>query len=147
MEKYTFISGSEAQTLQFGKALAEKLLPGAILLLEGDLGAGKSVLARGIINSLGYKGAVTSPTFTIMNEYRINPPVYHFDMYRLEEPEQLYDIGYEEYLYSDGISIIEWPSKMEYLYPEYYIMVNIEHVSATERKITVSSNNDDMVKE
>ncbi len=147
MEKYTFISTSEAETLEFGKALSQMLIPGAILLLEGDLGAGKSVLARGIISSLGYKGAVTSPTFTIMNEYRTTPPVYHFDMYRLEEPEQLYDIGYEEYLFGDGISIIEWPSKMEYLYPESYVRVNIEHVSANERRITVSANNDDMIKE
>mgnify|MGYP004486628037 FL=1 len=133
-----YITDCEKDTYVLGQALASRLNKGAILLLDGDMGAGKSVLARGIIRALGYEGAVTSPTFTLMNEYDTMPPVYHFDLYRLEYPEQLYDIGYEEYLYSDGISIIEWPSKMEFLKPDKFISVNIERLNENERKVTVS---------
>ena len=133
-----YITECENETYVLGQVLAARLNKGAILHLDGDMGAGKSVLARGIIRALGYKGAATSPTFTLMNEYDTVPPVYHFDLYRLEYPEQLYDIGYEEYLYSDGISIIEWPSKMEFLKPDKFIYVNIERLNENERKVTVS---------
>lgn len=141
-----YISESEQQTFMLGESIALRLEQGAILLLNGDMGAGKSVFARGIIKALGYDGAVTSPTFTLMNEYPTVPPIYHFDLYRLEAPEQLYDIGFEEYLYSDGISIIEWPSKMEYLKPKTFITVNIKYIDGNRRKVTVEANNCDMLR-
>lgn len=137
----------EKETVEFARTIAPKLRGGAIVLLEGSMGAGKSVFARAVINALGYNGAVTSPTFVLMNEYPTYPPVYHFDMYRLSNPDQLYDIGFSDYIYSDGISLIEWPSKMEYLCPEKYISVNIERLSENERKITVSTNCDEMLTE
>lgn len=143
--KEIYTSSSEQQTFELGKSLALRLNPGAILLLNGDMGAGKSVLARGIIKALGYNGAVTSPTFTLMNEYPTSPTVYHFDLYRLEVPEQLYDIGFEEYVYSDGISIIEWPSKLEYLKPNTYISVNITHIDENTRKVTVETDSTAML--
>ena len=145
-EIYKTVCNSPEQTSEFAKKLALNLECGAILLLEGSMGAGKSVFARGIIKALGYDKAVTSPTFTLMNEYDTKPAVYHFDLYRLEYPEQLYDIGYEEYLYSDGISIIEWPSNMDYLYPEKYILIKIECIDDTTREITVSTNCSAMLK-
>lgn len=144
--KEIYISECEQQTVALGESIALRLKQGAILLLNGDMGAGKSVFARGIIKALGYAGAVTSPTFTLMNEYATVPPIYHFDLYRLEEPEQLYDIGFEEYLYSDGISIIEWPSKMEYLKPKTFISVNIEHIDENQRKVTVEADHCDMIR-
>lgn len=140
------ITTSEEETNILASQLASKLLPGAIVLLNGDMGAGKSVFARGIIQSLGYKGAVTSPTFTLMNEYPTEPVVYHFDLYRLKSYDQLYDIGYDEYIYSDGISLIEWSEKMEHLLPENYVEIIIEKIDPTTRKITViPDDNNEMI--
>ena len=146
MEQVTRITTSEEETNILASQLASKLLPGAIVLLNGDMGAGKSVFARGIIQSLGYKGAVTSPTFTLMNEYPTEPVVYHFDLYRLKSYDQLYDIGYDEYIYSDGISLIEWSEKMEHLLPENYVEIIIEKIDPTTRKITViPDDNNEMI--
>ena len=131
------ITTSEEETNILASQLASKLLPGAIVLLNGDMGAGKSVFARGIIQSLGYNGAVTSPTFTLMNEYPTEPNVYHFDLYRLKSYDQLYDIGYDEYVYSDGISLIEWSEKMEHLLPENYVEIIIEKLDPSTRRITI----------
>ena len=131
------ITNSEEETNILASQLASKLLPGAIVLLNGDMGAGKSVFARGIIQSLGYNGAVTSPTFTLMNEYPTEPNVYHFDLYRLKSYDQLYDIGYDEYVYSDGISLIEWSEKMEHLLPENYVEIIIEKLDPSTRRITI----------
>ena len=140
------ITTSEEETNILASQLASKLLPGAIVLLNGDMGAGKSVFARGIIQSLGYKGAVTSPTFTLMNEYPTEPAVYHFDLYRLKSYDQLYDIGYDEYIYSDGISLIEWSEKMEHLLPENYVEIIIEKIDPTTRRITViPDDNNEMI--
>ena len=131
------ITNSEEETNILASQLASKLVPGAIVLLNGDMGAGKSVFARGIIQSLGYNGAVTSPTFTLMNEYPTEPNVYHFDLYRLKSYDQLYDIGYDEYVYSDGISLIEWSEKMEHLLPENYVEIIIEKLDPSTRRITI----------
>ena len=140
------ITTSEEETNILASQLASKLLPGAIVLLNGDMGAGKSVFARGIIQSLGYKGVVTSPTFTLMNEYPTEPVVYHFDLYRIKSYDQLYDIGYDEYIYSDGISLIEWSEKMEHLLPENYVEIIIEKIDPTTRKITViPDDNNEMI--
>lgn len=136
------VTHSENETYELAKIVVTHLLPSAIVLLDGNMGMGKSVFARGIIHGLGYTGKVTSPTFTLMNEYPTKPPVYHFDMYRLERSEQLFDIGYEEYVYSDGIALIEWAEKMEELYPENYILVKIEALNENERRITISANCD-----
>ena len=139
----SIITHSESETYEFAKGIAKHLNPSAIVLLDGNMGMGKSVFARGIIHGLGYEGKVTSPTFTLMNEYPTDPPVYHFDMYRLESPEQLYGIGYEEYVYSDGIALIEWAEKMEELYPDKFITVRIEELKENERQITVLTDCDD----
>ena len=131
-------SESEEQTELFAQKIAGKLMPGAILILNGEMGSGKSVFARGIIHGLGYSGTVTSPTFTLMNTYEGGVlPVYHFDLYRLNAPEQLYDIGYDEFLYGSGISLIEWAQRMENLYPEQHIIVSIEKTGIFTRTNTV----------
>lgn len=131
------VTHSEEETYAFAVKISKLLKKGAIVLLNGDMGAGKSVFARGVIQSLGYKLPVTSPTFTLMNEYNTTPVVCHFDLYRLDTPEQLYDIGYDEYIYSDNISLIEWSEKMEYLLPDDYIEIRIEKSDLQTRKITV----------
>ncbi len=140
-------SESEEQTELFAQKIAGKLMPGAILILNGEMGSGKSVFARGIIHGLGYSGTVTSPTFTLMNTYEGGVlPVYHFDLYRLNAPEQLYDIGYDEFLYGSGISLIEWAQRMENLYPEQHIIVSIEKTGIFTRTITVQDGSGWMLK-
>ena len=121
-----FLSHSEKETFQYAQKLADKVKPGDIFLMEGDLGAGKSVFVRGIARGLGVEEAMPSPTFTIINEYSGKMPLYHFDLYRINDPYELFEIGFEEYIYSNGVSFIEWPSKAEDLAPENAIIVTIK---------------------
>ncbi len=103
------VTNSEQETEALGARLAEKLEPGAVLAFTGDLGAGKTAFTRGLARGLGITERVTSPTFTIVNEYlggRL--PLFHFDMYRLGGPEELYDIGWEDYLARGGVCAVEW---------------------------------------
>ena len=121
-----FLSNSENETFQFARSLADKIKAGDVFLIEGPLGAGKSVFVRGISSGLGITEPMPSPTFTIVNEYKTKFTVYHFDFYRINDPFELYEIGFEDYIYSDGVSFIEWPSKGKILLPEKAIKVNIE---------------------
>lgn len=99
---------TEQEMLQLGRDLAGVLGENDVVYLLGDLGLGKTVLVRGVAKALGYRGAVTSPTFTIMNVYASTPPIYHFDFYRLDSPD-LADLGLEDYMECGGVSLIEWP--------------------------------------
>ena len=100
---------SSDETTLFGAALGELLQPGDVLLLTGDLGAGKSVLARGLARGLGITQAMPSPTFTLMQPYQGRIPFYHFDLYRLDDPDQFYEAGLDEFVGGDGAAVIEWP--------------------------------------
>lgn len=103
-------SMSEAQTLKIAQDMAKGLRAGDIVLLRGDLGAGKSVFARGLAHGYGVKGHVTSPTFTTMQQYAGEKGnFYHFDLYRMDDPEQLFETGLNEYIGTDGLAVIEWP--------------------------------------
>lgn len=104
---------SEAETLRFASALAEMLRAGDTVLLDGDLGAGKSVMARGIARALGVTGAMPSPTFTLLIPYQGRLPVYHFDLYRLADPDEFYAAGLEEFIGGDGVAVVEWPQMAE----------------------------------
>ncbi|HHT65458.1 MAG: tRNA (adenosine(37)-N6)-threonylcarbamoyltransferase complex ATPase subunit type 1 TsaE [Caldicoprobacterales bacterium] len=121
----TLQSHSEEQTYEFGKWIGANVQSGDIILLFGDLGSGKTVLSRGIAHGVGFTGRITSPTFTLMHTYLGRIPVYHFDIYRLNEPDELFDLDYEEYLYGNGISIVEWPERLGYLLPEEYLKITI----------------------
>jgi len=105
---------SEAETEGVGEALAKTLSPGTVIAFTGDLGAGKTAFTRGLARGLGVTERVTSPTFTIVNEYEGGRvPLFHFDMYRLESSEELFDIGWEDYLARGGIIAVEWSEKVE----------------------------------
>ena len=104
---------SEAETLRFASALAEMLGAGDTVLLDGDLGAGKSVMARGIARALGVTGAMPSPTFTLLIPYQGCIPVYHFDLYRLADPDEFYAAGLDEFVGGDGVAVVEWPQMAE----------------------------------
>lgn len=114
----------EDEMLELGQALASVLGPGDIVYLRGILGAGKTVLVRGVARGRGYDGPVTSPTFTLMNIYPAQPPIYHFDFYRLETPD-LDDLGLEEYLEGGGISLLEWPQVGDAVLPREALGVDI----------------------
>jgi tRNA threonylcarbamoyladenosine biosynthesis protein TsaE len=138
------ITKTEKETFLLGKTLARQINSGSILLLQGDLGAGKSVFIRGVMRSLGVNEAIPSPTFTIVNQYegtlpgsdkRI--PLYHFDLYRINDPYELYEIGFEEYVYSDGVTFIEWPDKAGELIPEDCMVITITIVPEG-RKISLT---------
>ncbi len=104
-----YITNSPAETENLGAALASQLKPGTVLAFRGDLGAGKTAFTRGLARGLGYRESVTSPTYTIVNEYlggRL--PLFHFDMYRLSSAEELWDIGWDDYLERGGICAVEW---------------------------------------
>ena len=109
MEKFEFITHSQEDTLRFAGFLGKMLDAGDTVLLRGDLGTGKSVMARGIARALGVTGAMPSPTFTILIPYQGSKKVYHFDLYRLADPDEFYASGLEEFVGGDGVALIEWP--------------------------------------
>lgn len=122
-----FESFTPEDTFTIGKKLAETVRPGEIYTLNGDLGVGKTVFTKGLAAGLGIKEPVTSPTFTILQEYESGClPLYHFDVYRIGDPEEMDEIGYEDYFYGHGICLIEWAELIEELIPEEAIAVYIE---------------------
>lgn len=119
-------SRNAAQTFELGRRLGERLAAGDAICLAGDLGAGKTLFAQGIAAGLGLEEQVTSPTFTILQLYETGRwPVYHFDLYRLEDVAGLYDIGFDEYANGDGVAIIEWADKFAAAMPEDCLWVTL----------------------
>ncbi len=122
-----FESFTPEDTFTIGRKLAENVRPGEIYTLNGDLGVGKTVFTKGLAAGLGITEPVTSPTFTILQEYDSGRlPLYHFDVYRIGDPEEMEEIGYEDYFFGQGICLIEWAELIEELIPEEAIAVYIE---------------------
>ena len=118
---------SPEETFQLGKRLGEQAQPGQIYTLSGDLGVGKTVFTKGVAAGLGIREPVSSPTFTIVQEYYDGRlPLYHFDVYRIEDPEEMEEIGYDDYFFGDGVCLIEWADRIRELLPEHLIRVTIE---------------------
>jgi len=122
---FTVISHSPEETWELAKRLAPMLSRGDVINLCGDLGAGKTVFAKGLADGLGIDEPVTSPTFTIVKEYQGNPPFYHFDVYRLSSPDELEELGADEYFYGDGVTVIEWGDKVEELLPDIRLEIKM----------------------
>ena len=130
------ITKSPEETRAWGRKLARQLKPGDVVLLEGELGAGKSELARGVAGGLGVTETVTSPSFTILNVYESGRvPLYHFDWYRLESAEELYELGMDEYLGGDGIALVEWPGRCPDAVPENCLRIRIGAEGENSRRI------------
>ena len=130
---------SAKQTNALGQALAQQLEPGDVLLFIGGLGAGKSELARGIARGLGIQGHVTSPSFTILQVYEDGRlPLYHFDWYRINSADELYELALDEYLYAGGVSVIEWPDQAEEALPETYLRIHISITGETNRQLSLT---------
>lgn len=122
-----YLSHSEQETETLGAALAQRLHGGDVIAYRGDLGAGKTAFTRGLARGLGCTGRVTSPTFTIVNEYHDGRlPFYHFDVYRLSCEEEMDDIGYEEYFFGDGVCLVEWAELFPDLIPKEAIWLTVE---------------------
>ena len=131
-------SHSAEETRAIGARLASHLRAGDVVILEGDLGAGKSELARGVARGLGISGPVPSPSFTILNAYDEGRlPLYHFDWYRIEDAGEIYEMGMDEMLGRDGIALIEWSERAKECLPERLLRIKIHPVFENTREITL----------
>lgn len=113
-----YISNSYEDTQKIAAEFAKTLTVGDVLCMYGDLGVGKTAFVQGLAKGLGICEHITSPTFTIVNEYSGRLPLYHFDVYRIADSDEMYEIGYEEYVYGNGVSVIEWPQLIDDILPE-----------------------------
>lgn len=144
----TFYTNSEKATIKLGKKLSKGFFAGMVVVLNGDLGAGKTAITKGFAKGLKIKQAITSPTFTIMNEYFGGKiPLYHFDMYRIEDSSEAYEFGLSEYFIKDsnsgvkpGVAVIEWAERIEDILPKEYLIIDIIKIDECQRKIKVREN-------
>lgn len=137
----TYLTHSPEETELLGERLAKILRPGAVIAYFGDLGAGKTAFTRGLARGLGCREPVTSPTYTIVNEYLTgNMPLFHFDMYRLGSADELWDIGWEDYLERGGVCAVEWSEHITQAL-EDPITVRIEKTGDSSRRITIEGGN------
>lgn len=130
---------SASETRSLARKIAAKLKKGDVLALTGPLGAGKTTFIQGLAEGLKVKEAVTSPTFVLINEYQGRLPLYHIDLYRLEDPEQIEELGLDEYFEKEGITVIEWADRLGKELPEDVKAIKIDPISENERKIYLSS--------
>ena len=140
------ISHSAAQTQRLGVRLGELLQGGELVLLSGQLGTGKTTFTQGLAQGMGITENITSTTFTLLKEYlgqprpgeqhgtqRMGPPLYHFDLYRLDNPEEILDLGFEDYFYSNGVCVVEWADKAEPLWPAESLHIRMKMLNETKR--------------
>lgn len=121
------ITGTPEETTHVGEKVGKLLINGDVICLEGPLGAGKTALTHGIAKGLGVKDYINSPTFNIIKEYEGRVPFYHMDLYRLEEADELIDLGYEEYVYGQGVTVIEWADKAADFLPEERLTIKMDY--------------------
>ena len=133
MNTLKIVLNSLDEAKKFGIKLGENLIVGDILCLNGNLGAGKTTLTKFIGLGLGVEEYITSPTFALINQYKGKIPVYHFDVYRLENVDELFDLGFDEYFYGSGVCIIEWADRIDKMIPKERIVIEIGRASCRER--------------
>ena len=134
-----FVSHSTQETEQFGEEVAKSLRGGDVLAFTGSLGMGKTAFTRGLARGLGCRGRVTSPTFTIVNEYDGKTPLFHFDMYRLGSSDELFDIGWDDYLARGGVCAVEWSERVSDALPDDTIYVDIARGEEDENMRTITA--------
>ena len=136
MPSQRFITNGPEETEALGARLARALEPGAVVAFTGDLGAGKTAFVRGLARGLGVQDRVTSPTFTVVNEYEGGRlPLFHFDLYRLGSADELFDIGWEDYLARGGVCAVEWSERMEELLEPGTIRVDLRRGEDEDRRV------------
>ncbi len=128
MEEKKIVIKNEEETKNFGEKLCERLTAGSIVALIGDLGTGKTALTKAIAAGLGVTDMITSPTFNIVKQYDSGRlPLYHFDVYRIGDVDEMYEIGYEEYFFGEGVCVIEWADLIEEIIPDDAVRIEIEY--------------------
>ncbi|HAJ33823.1 MAG TPA: tRNA (adenosine(37)-N6)-threonylcarbamoyltransferase complex ATPase subunit type 1 TsaE [Candidatus Atribacteria bacterium] len=132
----TIITKSPEKTKNLGKEVSKLAKSGDLLAFYGELGAGKTCFIQGISQGLEVKDYVTSPSFTIINEYQGKIPIYHFDLFRLDNAEEILELGYEEYFYGEGLTVIEWAEKIEQLLPKEHLKIDIKFKDRYQRTIS-----------
>jgi tRNA threonylcarbamoyladenosine biosynthesis protein TsaE len=133
------VTRSEEETRKVGKAVGKNLLPGDIICLIGELGSGKTTITQGIAQGLGVRGSVVSASFKLINEYKGRIPVYHFDLFRLDKLSEVEELGYREYFYDQGVTIIEWAEKIKPLWPEQRMEIELKIISENNREIRITN--------
>jgi len=132
----TIITKRPEETKKLGEEVSKLARPGDLLAFYGELGAGKTCFIQGISQQLKVKDYVTSPSFTIINEYQGKIPIYHFDLFRLNTAEEIFELGYEEYFYGEGLTVIEWAEKIEQLLPKEHLKIDIKFKDHYKRTIS-----------
>lgn len=128
MKEKMFRVKNQEETEALAQSLAQMAAPGMVIAMRGDLGTGKTTFTKAFAKGLGIEETVTSPTFNIVKEYRGGRiPLYHFDVYRIDDPEEMYELGYEEYFYGDGVCAVEWAEKIGELIPEDAVRIHISY--------------------
>ena len=135
--KRNIISASEAETLAIAFELGSKSTPGIIITLSGELGTGKTLMAKGIAKGLGIEDQITSPTFSLFEIYEGRLPLYHFDLYRIEDTKELENLHFEEYWYGTGVSVVEWPERAHGLIEGPVISIKLDRIDDETRRITI----------
>ncbi len=139
MECSEIISHKPSETQQLGMNIGRLAIPGDILLLVGELGAGKTCLTQGIARGLGVGEYVTSPSFVLIRQFQGRLPLYHIDLYRLDLPQEVADLGLDDYLYGRGVCVIEWAEKGYSLMPPHYMLIRIDYLGDTERNLKIEA--------
>lgn len=134
-----FSTASAEETRALGALLGSLLVPGVVVALYGDLGTGKTVFVQGVVRGLGFEGYVSSPSFVIVNEYDARLPVFHIDLYRTEGPDPLAGVDYREFLWSDGVALVEWAERAGALLPEDRLDVTIRAEDRSTRELDVAA--------
>lgn len=139
MQKLVFASKAEEDTLQLGEKIGENVAAGQVILLEGKLGSGKTRLVKGLARGLDIDEEITSPTYKLINEYQGRLSLFHMDLYRLEEGEQLLDIGFVDYIYRSGVVAVEWPALARDFLPDGFLEIRFVLQGTRERKINMQA--------
>lgn len=138
LKEKTYLLKNTKDTLSLGKRIAKGLKPGAVIALTGPLGAGKTTLAQAIARGLCVSERMASPTFTIVQEYRSGRlPLFHFDVYRVSDPDELFEIGFEEYLHAGGVCLVEWADLIEDIMPENTVWIRLEYGENEDERVCV----------
>jgi tRNA threonylcarbamoyladenosine biosynthesis protein TsaE len=132
-----FISESPEETQRLGEELGRLTQPGDLFLLVGNLGTGKTCLTQGIAWGLGIEGYATSPSFVVVNQYRGRLPLYHIDLYRLDSIEEVIELGLDDYLYREGVSVVEWAEKALAVLPKEHLLIEMNFLSDTSRNLVL----------
>ncbi|MFB4162121.1 tRNA (adenosine(37)-N6)-threonylcarbamoyltransferase complex ATPase subunit type 1 TsaE [Geomicrobium sp. JSM 1781026] len=139
MREYEILTNDTEETMRLGEQLGQVAKPGDVYTLDGDLGAGKTHFSKGFGRGLGVQGNINSPTFTIIKEYKGRLPFYHIDAYRLDESDEE-DLGLSEFVDGDGVTVIEWPSRLSVPLPENTVHITLQRLGEQERRLQIKTN-------